>query len=279
MWNRRVQHNRWTAWVAIAGCIAFAPAVRADETGAAQNTPVAKANGQSVSLSTKEADPISAWMSQTEVDTPGGSETQGKVSRTLRRGGFEKPGSDSDAKATGVGVTPSTAPFSIAWPMFAILVMIVVVTMFARKLFPKAGRLGGGGVIKVLARQYLSNKQSLCLIRLGNRVVLLGVTPDRISTLTEVVDPEEVSTVVTSTEQARPGSFTSSLADFVSGRGQGKNLDVKDFEAKESEEASALKPAYSVSMETLARTDASIQDLVRRVRTLSDKETSAEPIS
>ena len=41
------------------------------------------------------------------------------------------------------------------------------------------------GAIKVLARHYLSGKQSLCLVQVGERMILLGVAADSIRALAD----------------------------------------------------------------------------------------------
>jgi flagellar biogenesis protein FliO len=156
-----------------------------------------------------------------------------------------------------------TGTFSVLWPLLAVLATIVVLTMAVRKYFPRMNRLRGGSAVNVLATQYLSSKQSLSLVRLGRRVVLLGVTPDRISAVAEVCEPEEVAEIVASVERKKPDSFTAALARL-------RMQDSDERLVEEITEEDAPIPA-----DRLARTGAGVRELAARIRALSNA--SAEP--
>lgn len=102
----------------------------------------------------------------------------------------------------------------MVWPLAAVLGTITLVAWALRKWSAGAGRLGSTGAITVLARHYLSSKQSLCLVRLGSRVVLLGVTPDSISAVAGF-DRDETAALLAGLERARPGSFFNALAGIA----------------------------------------------------------------
>ena len=51
------------------------------------------------------------------------------------------------------------------------------------------------GVVKILTKEFLDSKNSLYLIEFGGKVVLLGVSPDRINSLSEISDPEQVKEI------------------------------------------------------------------------------------
>lgn len=51
------------------------------------------------------------------------------------------------------------------------------------------------GVVKVLTKEFLDNKNTLYLVEFGGKVVLLGVSPDRINALSEIADPEKVKEI------------------------------------------------------------------------------------
>jgi flagellar protein FliO/FliZ len=73
-----------------------------------------------------------------------------------------------------------------------VLGVIVVVTLLIRRLLPSV-RAMSSGAIEILGRNHLAPKQSLTLVRVGRRIVLVGVTPDRISTLCVIDNPHEVA--------------------------------------------------------------------------------------
>ena len=53
-------------------------------------------------------------------------------------------------------------------------------------------RAGHGGVLRVVARSALAPRHSAVLVQVGRRLLLLGISADRMATLCEVTDPDEV---------------------------------------------------------------------------------------
>jgi flagellar biogenesis protein FliO len=72
----------------------------------------------------------------------------------------------------------------------AIIGLIVLVSYAVRRYMPGVRALGGSAV-RVLQRTPLSSKQSLALVQIGQRLVLIGITPERISSLAVIEDAEE----------------------------------------------------------------------------------------
>jgi len=73
----------------------------------------------------------------------------------------------------------------------------------------------GDRSLEVLTRLPLSSKQSVTLVRLGHSVLVLGVGPDRISTLAHVTDSLEVVELVAAAAQTRHDSFSSQFSEFM----------------------------------------------------------------
>ncbi len=151
------------------------------------------------------------------------------------------------------------------WPMLVVLGLIVGGTLALRRWTPVAQRISARGGLQILGRHYLSGKQSLCLVRLGRRVVCIGVTPEHISTLAEIHDPEEIAGLVAGVQAATPQSFSSIFSRMAA---QPAPTDVND---------SADSPVGGNS--TRARAATEVQDLLSRVRNWSRFESSAEPVN
>ena len=156
-----------------------------------------------------------------------------------------------------------TSAFDMLWPLCAVLAIVVFCVLAIRKWMPQAGRLGGSDLIKLLARHHLSGKQSLCLVRFGQRAVFVGVTNERISVLSEIADPEEVASLVAAVERGRPGSFTAMFGKFTTAE--------TDRQTDGAREASDIEGELPVSSENLNQTGRDIRGLVQRVRTLSSE--------
>ena len=97
--------------------------------------------------------------------------------------------------------------------LVAIWAVVVAMRWYLRR---SGGAIGGGGRrghLEVLEIRALGGQRSLQLVRLGERAVLLGVTPERISALLEVADPDELAQLTAPPEADAPGRpFSSFLA-------------------------------------------------------------------
>ncbi len=99
------------------------------------------------------------------------------------------------------------SPFGPALRLIGGLVVIVAVMgggmYLFRKLLPGRGRLFGGGAAEVLGRTYLDSRRYVALVRVGKRVLVVGVGPEQIGALGELSDPDEVAEVM---RQSGPAS-------------------------------------------------------------------------
>lgn len=87
-----------------------------------------------------------------------------------------------------------------AWPWVRTLLALAVVValvLLARWLFRSAEARGIAlagrkhGPLRVVARAALAGRYQLFLVRLGERLVLVGASPQQLTTLSEVTDPAE----------------------------------------------------------------------------------------
>ena len=208
-------------------------------------------------------DAVAAWLTETT------SQTRGRRDILRRRGAIP---STASADTTAAAGTTGMGVLRLVSPLLAVLAIITVLAVAFRKWLFRSNRLGGGGVINVLTRHHLSPKQSLCLVQLGRRVLLVGVTPDRINAVAEIHDPEEASMILSAVARKRPGSFSSVLSRFG------------ERDPGEETAGGAIEGDATLARERLAATGANVRDLIRRIRTLavpsmgaSGSATSAEP--
>jgi len=136
------------------------------------------------------------------------------------------------ARADQQGVTGASF-FDLAWPMAVVLTLIVGGAMTLKKFAGRgtnlAAALGPGGrapagVLEVLGRYPTSRHQSLVLMKLDNRVLLLGQSmpvkgnPGGFSTLCEIASPDEVASILRKVSDAEgtsaQASFHQTLAEI-----------------------------------------------------------------
>ena len=77
-----------------------------------------------------------------------------------------------------------------------IIVCIWVVALLLRRLLPQARHAGRGGVVTVLHRLYLGPKQSVVLIKVAGRILIVGVSGQQMTVLSEIADAFDVADVV-----------------------------------------------------------------------------------
>jgi flagellar biogenesis protein FliO len=66
-----------------------------------------------------------------------------------------------------------------------------------------------------MGRSPLASRHNLQLIRLGRKLLLVSVTPDRAETLAEVTDPEEVDHLSALCRQSQPGSISTTFRQVL----------------------------------------------------------------
>ena len=157
---------------------------------------------------------------------------------------------------------PGVSPLNLLWPMLIVVGAIVTLAMMLKRWGLVRRTPTGRGGLQILSRQFLSNKQSLCVVRFGRRVVCLGVTPERISTLVQVDDPEEASQMVGAIERAAPASFTSRLSNLTRHAAQ-----------REPE----IEPPAAVTRLEPSTAGREVRLLLGRVRAMADAQATAEP--
>lgn len=98
-------------------------------------------------------------------------------------------------------------------PLGVVLGLIILVAAVIKKYLPNKGLVGSsGGLLEVVARTPVSPKQSVTLVRIGRRFLLLGVSPERITTLCMVDDAQGSAELMADLSSRRPDSSASAFA-------------------------------------------------------------------
>jgi flagellar biogenesis protein FliO len=166
----------------------------------AQDSPVAAENeSQSASADTgSETAALDAAWTMLE------SKPQAEAGRTIKR-------RNTAAKPDAAAAKRAQPAASGSWlrsvgSLAAVVAVILFLAWGAKGLArggPLAGRAKRPGVIEIISRTALSPKQSLCLIRVGQRMVLVGVSQDALRTLDVIQDPHAVAALAGEATAAR----------------------------------------------------------------------------
>jgi flagellar biogenesis protein FliO len=134
-----------------------------------------------------------------------------ELSRPLPpRGTATKLSSASSDRPAG-GFNISTMLGSLA----VVIGLFLLVVWFARRAAPQAVAPLPTEVVQVLGRTSLAQRNMLQLVRVGSKLILVAVTPQGATTLTEIADPAEVDRLSTACERQRPGSISASFRQVL----------------------------------------------------------------
>jgi len=95
-----------------------------------------------------------------------------------------------------------------------VLGLFVVTIKLLRRGMPGGKQRLGREVVEVLGQTPLANRQSLQVIRFGNKILLVAMSPDGCDTLTEITDPLEVDRVAGMCQQSQASSSTKSFGEM-----------------------------------------------------------------
>ena len=87
-----------------------------------------------------------------------------------------------------MGASSGSRPEGVHRGLVLLPLVYGVTMLYSRRLTA----VGVGKAIRVLDAISIGSNRSVCLIEVGDRVLVLGVTQQQISTLAELTDPEEV---------------------------------------------------------------------------------------
>lgn len=214
-------------------------ALCADEPSREVHAPKASsATNQSLSLDrpapTSTKDRVPAATSTADPSEPGGA-VRGSVSSAThealvlpRRAGSRRGSTDEPE------VAPTKFLDATTIGALAIVLAVLGIVVYALRRYVPALRAADHDALRVVARTGLSQKHSLALIRLGRRYVLVGMAGDRLNSLCEVTDPEEVAELTahvgksTRTGNAFDRLLSHELKDYRSEHGPARTGRGKD---------------------------------------------------
>ena len=153
--------------------------------------------------------------------TPGGTDNVLQANAPLRTDKAPGPRSRPEpevltprrVQTNSTGLDPRPLDFSPSfWRPFlsllAVLALIVLCAWLFRRFSPSSQHGRTNSAIEIIARSAISPKQSVCLIRLGRRLLLVGLSPNHMANLSAVDDPEEIALIMGEMEKQMPNSIS-----------------------------------------------------------------------
>jgi flagellar biogenesis protein FliO len=94
------------------------------------------------------------------------------------------------------GETRRSPAASSPWTTFGLLAVMIVAVLAIARLWKKHGPLSTTALppeaVELLGRKMIDQRNTIQLVRIGSRIVVIGVSPQGLSTLAEIEDPIEV---------------------------------------------------------------------------------------
>jgi flagellar biogenesis protein FliO len=117
---------------------------------------------------------------------------------------------------------PSAGPAVLS--MFGSLAVVIGLFLglvwLLRRGSPKSIRLLSSDVVELLGRSPLAGRQQMHVIRFGNRLLLVAISPDGAETLAEISDPPEVERLAGLCQQTHPASATQAFRQIFGQLGE-----------------------------------------------------------
>lgn len=125
-------------------------------------------------------------------------------------------GLGSAAAGPGAGPGDSATPWSKSLLAFAVTGLLLGGgVMLLKRLFPTRNGGKPSALLEVLARTPVGPKQSVVLLRVAGRVIVVGVSPDTMATLTEIRDEQEVEKILLKELRPADEGFKTRLAGVL----------------------------------------------------------------
>jgi len=172
-------------------------------SSAAENSPPSGNNAQGTAVANAvasiESESTLARTAPAPTSQPG---TLSDDSGTLQRRTKARSGEQEKVARRAIG---SSLPYMNGMIPLAVVLGLIAAGAMAFKKW--GGRLsaavgGGGRHMELVSRLALSPKQSVCLVRVGKQLLVVGVTPDQVSRLHLIDHPDTVAGLLAGTKDS-----------------------------------------------------------------------------
>jgi flagellar biogenesis protein FliO len=99
--------------------------------------------------------------------------------------------------------------------LLAVLLLAYAIQVLGKRFFPSISRARSTGAVRVLSRSPVSHKQQIVLLQVGRRVLVVADNGAQMSSLSEIVDADEVASLV---GQASSAPSEAGIFDSIFGK-------------------------------------------------------------
>jgi flagellar protein FliO/FliZ len=104
--------------------------------------------------------------------------------------------------------TPSGALATVGGSLALVLGLFLVIAWCARRITPAGAAILPKEAVELLGRTSLATRQQAHLVRIGNKLLLVAISPAGAETLTEITEPTEVEHLTALCHRSKPTSST-----------------------------------------------------------------------
>lgn len=112
--------------------------------------------------------------------------------------------------------TPARALTTVFGSLAIVLGLFVLVVWFTKRALPKAATSLPTEVVDILGRTPIGKNHQLQMVRVGKKLLLLSVTANGATTLTEISDQDETDRLAGLCQQNQSGSISNSFRQVIS---------------------------------------------------------------
>ena len=166
-----------------------------------------------------------------------------------RRESHVPPSSSGKSISQDSSKKPNGPPsmLTLAGSLGVVLGIFLLIAWLMRRAAPQGLTRLPNEAFEVLGRAPLAGRQNVHLMRCGNKLLLVSITPAGTETLTEITDPQEVDRLAGLCRQAGPQSSTAAfrrifeqLAPKRPSRGTLSHGEYADYDHSQTEQPDAL---------------------------------------
>jgi flagellar biogenesis protein FliO len=165
-------------------------------------------------LSAATVDPGAASIKADQAKSDQAKSDQAVENQSLRISDRDVKSATARPTAAGAAAAGTSDLTHVFVALLVVICVILVIRSAAGRLSSMPGGGRAGKLVTVLSRSMISPRQHVLVLQVGNRLLVVGDSAGRMSSLCEISDPDEIAMMVGQTRQARESNADRSAGSF-----------------------------------------------------------------